>query len=59
MDWPMDWPMDSSIDWEARWAELVRELRLDTSMSWRDACAWAAVATACAAAASYATGLLR
>jgi hypothetical protein len=64
--WPVDWPVDwwdwsaaREADWEGRWAELVRELRADTSMSWTAAWAWALVATACAAAASYATGLAR
>jgi hypothetical protein len=59
MAWSADWSVDWSVDWDARWCELVRELRVDTSMSWTEAWAWAVVATACAAAASCVTGLLR
>jgi hypothetical protein len=58
-DWSPDWSADWSADWEHCWAELERELRLDTEMSWREACAWTALATACAALASSAAGLLR
>jgi hypothetical protein len=52
-------PRHVRVDWEARWAELVRELRRDTSMPWGEAWAWTLVAAACAATASSATGLLR
>jgi len=50
---------DWAADWEDRWAGLARELRLDTGMSWREAWAWTALATACAAAASSGVSLLR
>ena len=41
------------------WAQLERELRRGPGMTWREAWAWTALASACAGLASAGVGLLR